>query len=153
MKRRYKLLIGIGSSILFAIGFMIRSGEGHSVEKGNISFLGRAERALYDTPRIAIVVSTSPTVILPVALYGEELRMSYRPFGDYSYRGERWANEGRLWGLGQGFAFWWPFVFLRKRQENCDASSEVNDDEQIPVPNSETQDRTVFDSAIDKCND
>ena len=123
------------------------------MEKGDISFLGRAERALYDAPRIAIVVSMSPTVILPIGLYGEELRMSYRSFGDYSYRGERWGNEGRLWGLGQGFAFWWPFIFLRKRQEGGDASSEVNNGEQPPVLNAQAEDRTVFDSAIDKCND
>ncbi|MDA7877838.1 hypothetical protein N9A89_07215 [Akkermansiaceae bacterium] len=117
MKKRYKFLIAILSSFLMAIIFMVRLGEGHSVQEGSFSFLGRLERALYDLPRLTIATAMSPTVLLPVGLYGEEMRQHYRTPGDYSADVSKWQNEGRIWGLAQGLSFWWPFMFLRKSEK------------------------------------
>ena len=117
MKRWQKLVIGTTCSILIAITFMIRTGQGYSTGKENLSFLGRAEYALYDVPRIAIMVAISPTVIGPIALYGEELNVGVISRENLTYRYERFIGEGYLWGFGQSFAFWWPFIFFRKKQK------------------------------------
>ena len=131
MKKRRKILISIGTSIAVAVAFMARSEEGHSFDQGNHSFLNRVERAIYDTPRIGFVVALSPTVIAPMALYSEELWLYHSPQYDFSYTGDKGRVEGFVWGLLQGFSFWWPFMLL-KGEPKRSRSSGSKDPNKMP---------------------
>ena len=110
------------------------------------SFLLKLELAAYASPAILISSAFSPS-FLPALAYSEQFRQNHRrrlPLGGTlpeSIGGTAQA-EGLAWGVGQGVAFYLPFFVRRRKRTDGEASGATAD-----------QERSILDSAIEKCDE
>jgi hypothetical protein len=110
------------------------------------SFLLKLELAAYASPAILISSAFSPS-FLPALTYSEQFRQHHRrrlPLGGTLPEsiGATSQAEGMAWGVGQGVAFYLPFLVRRRKKTEDEASGAATD-----------QGRSILDSAIVKCDE
>jgi hypothetical protein len=123
------------------------------------SFMLKLEKAAYAAPGVLFASALSPS-FLPAFAYSEQLRQDHRrrlPLGASLPQsvGAAAQAEGLAWGVAQGIVFYLPFFIGRRRKaqggDSCPIESEPT--QQCADERPEVRERSVLDSAIDRCDE
>lgn len=123
------------------------------------SYLLKLEMAAYASPVILFSSALSPS-FLPAFAYSEQFRQDHRrrlPLGGTLPEsiGATAQAEGLAWGVAQGVAFYLPF-FVGRRRKTEGEDSRLGDSEsrtQQPADSTDDGQRSILDSAIERCDD